>query len=231
MKAQNKAQQRSGKATRTPLSDPGGAQAVAPASKSKRMSFQELLEAVAVAVVLAMLIKAFLFQAFKIPSGSMEPTLLIGDHILVSKFVYGERIPFTNQRWPRFTIPQRGDVIVFVYPRDRSKDFIKRVVAVEGDTVEVRGKKVILNGKETEEPYAHYLNERIVRAYGQQGARIEMGPTQVPPGKLFVMGDNRDQSADSRVWGFVPIEDVKGKACVIYYSAQQFPSRIFRLIH
>ena len=218
------------KGKRASSPDPGTVLAEQTVPKSRRVSFQELLEAIAVAVVLAMLIKAFLFQAFKIPSGSMEPTLLIGDHILVSKFIYGERIPFTNKRWPVFARPQRGDVIVFVYPKDRSKDFIKRVVAIEGDTIEVRGKKVILNGKEIEEPYAHYLNDRIVRAYGQQATRLDTEPMKVPPGKLFVMGDNRDQSADSRVWGFASIEDVKGKACVIYYSYQQFPSRIFKLI-
>jgi signal peptidase I len=231
MKAQNKVQQRSGKTARASSSESDRAAAEQVLPKSRRTSFQELLEAVAVAIVLAMLIKAFLFQAFKIPSGSMESTLLVGDHILVSKFIYGERIPFTDKRWPLFRTPQRGDIIVFVYPKDRSKDFIKRVVAVGGDTIEVRGKKVILNGKETEEPYAQFVNERMARAYGQDMPRPDRGPWKVPQGKLFVMGDNRDQSADSREWGFVPIEDVKGRACIIYYSPKQFPSRIFKLIH
>jgi signal peptidase I len=199
--------------------------------KSRRTSFQELLEAIAVAIVLAMLIKAVLFQAFKIPSGSMEPTLLIGDHILVSKFIYGERIPFTDKRWPRFRVPERGDIIVFVYPEDRSKDFIKRVVAVEGDMIEVRGKQVLVNGEELKEPYARYVDDDMARRFGQYVPRQDMAPKKVPPGKLFAMGDNRDHSADSRKWGFVPIEDVKGKACIIYYSPQQFPSRMFRLIH
>jgi signal peptidase I len=201
--------------------------------KSQRTVFQEYSEALVVAIILAIIIRAFFFQAFKIPSSSMEPTLLVGDHILVSKFIYGVRIPFTDRRWPRFTSPNRGDVIVFIYPADRTKDFIKRVVAVGGDTIEIRNKKVLLDGKEISEPHAHHFSNSVIP--GGMNPRDNMGPVSVPEGHLFVMGDNRDFSHDSRFWRFVPIEDVKGEAFLIYYSAKRFPlirwGRLFRIIH
>jgi signal peptidase I len=181
--------------------------------KGSRSKFQEYAEAIVVAIVLAIIIRAFFVQAFKIPSSSMEPTLLIGDYLLVNKFIYGVRLPFTDKRWPMFRSPERGDVIVFVFPEDRSKDFIKRVVAIPGDTIEVRSKKVILNGKEIQEPYAHYRDAKLLA-----GQRDNHPPRYIPEGYLFVMGDNRDFSQDSRVWGLVPIEDVKGTAFLIYYS-------------
>lgn len=184
--------------------------------KSNQAVFQEYAEALVIAVILAIIIRAFLVQAFKIPSSSMEPTLLVGDHILVNKFVYGVRVPFTDARWPRFKTPDRGDVIVFVYPEDRTKDYIKRIVAIPGDVIEIRHRKVLLNGKESAESYAHYYGPKG----GPHGFDIanNMPPKRVPPGKLFVMGDNRDNSQDSRFWGFVPIEDVKGEAFMIYFS-------------
>jgi len=200
--------------------------------KSHRTVFQEYIEAFVVAIILAILIRALLVQAFKIPSGSMESTLLIGDHILVNKLVYGIRVPFTNLRWPRLADPARSDVIVFVYPEDRTKDFIKRVVAIGGDTVEIRNKKVFVNGKEVTAPYAQFLSNSILPATASP--RDNFGPMKVPPDHLFVMGDNRDFSHDSRFWGFVPVEDVKGEAFLIYYSTQEFPSvrwnRLFRII-
>lgn len=200
--------------------------------KSQRNIFQEYCEAFVVAVILAILIRAIFVQAFKIPSGSMENTLLIGDHILVNKFVYGIRIPFTEKRWPRIAEPQRRDVIVFVYPEDRTKDFIKRVVAVGGDTVEIKNKKVIINGKGEENSHARFVTNMALPA--DISPRDNMPPVKVPEGHLFVMGDNRDQSHDSRWWGFVPVEDVKGEAFLIYYSAEDFPlvkwGRIFNII-
>jgi signal peptidase I len=209
---------------------PAAAQVVA---KPKRTVFQEYSEAFVVAVILAILIRAFIVQAFKIPSGSMESTLLVGDHILVNKFIYGVRIPFTHLRWPRFSSPSRGDVIVFVFPMDRSKDFIKRVVGVGGDTVEVVDKKVFVNGKELVEPYVQHISPEIQP--GSLSPRDNMPPIKVPKGYLFVMGDNRDASHDSRFWGFVPVEDVKGEAFLIYYSALRFPfirwGRLFHVIH
>jgi len=192
-------------------------QAAVKQEKPARVLFQEYSEAFVIAVILAIIIRAFLVQAFKIPSSSMEPTLLIGDHILVNKFIYGVRIPFTDARWPRFTDPARGDVIVFVYPVERNKDFIKRVVAVAGDTIDIRNKKVFVNGKPVTEPYAHHLSNTI------EPQRDNLPPVTVPPGHVFAMGDNRDYSHDSRFWGFVPVEDIKGKAFIIYYSAQYLP--------
>ncbi|MFH1117123.1 MAG: signal peptidase I [Pseudomonadota bacterium] len=201
-------------------------------SKSQRRVFQEYSEAFVVAVILAILIRALLIQAFKIPSGSMIPTLLVGDHILVNKLFYGIRIPFTKARWPRLTEPERGDVIVFVYPEDRTKDFIKRVVAVGGDTVEIRNKIVYINGQPTVSAHARFSSNVILP--GDITPRDNLNPIKVPEGRLFVMGDNRDQSHDSRWWKFVPVEDVKGEAFLIYYSAEHFPGikwgRIFNII-
>jgi signal peptidase I len=200
--------------------------------KSQRRIFQEYSEALAVAIILAILIRALFVQAFKIPSGSMIPTLLIGDHILVNKLVYGIRIPFTNLRWPQFREPKRGDVIVFVYPEDRTKDFIKRVVAVGGDTVEIKNKVVYLDGKPTASPHARFYSNAVIP--GDISPRDNMPPLKVPPGSLFVMGDNRDYSHDSRWWRFVPVEDVKGDAFLIYYSAENLSGirwdRLFKFI-
>jgi signal peptidase I len=200
--------------------------------KTRRNIFQEYSEAFVVAVILAIIIRAFFIQAFKIPSRSMVPTLLVGDHILVSKFIYGIRVPFTQARWPRFVDPSRGDVIVFVYPEDRTKDFIKRVVAVGGDTIEIKDKKVFLNGKKVENKHIEHSTNQIVP--GRISPRDNYGPAIIPKDHLFVMGDNRDESHDSRFWGFVPIADVKGEAFMIYYSAMRFPNvrygRLFSLI-
>ncbi len=200
--------------------------------KSHRTLLQEYTEALVVAIVLAILIRALFVQAFKIPSGSMEPTLLIGDHILVNKLVYGIRVPFTDSRWPALFKPERGDVIVFVYPEDRTKDFIKRVVAVGGDAVEIKNKRLYINGVEAPMPQARFYSNVVMP--GDISPRDNLPPTKVPDGFLFVLGDNRDYSHDSRFWGFVPVEDVKGKAFLIYYSAQDFPDvrwgRIFNWI-
>ena len=176
---------------------------------------REYAEALFVALLLALFIRSFIVQAFKIPSGSMLPTLQIGDHILVNKFLYGFRLPYpidtTVWEWGQ---PQRGDVIVFVYPKDRTKDFIKRVVAVAGDTVEVRHKAVYLNGSKVDDPHATFADDdREI-----PGPRDNLGPFTVPDHKLFVMGDNRDQSHDGRFWGYVDLDDVKGKAFLIYWS-------------
>jgi signal peptidase I len=169
----------------------------APGAKSV---LREYAEALIIAILLALVIRAFVVQAFKIPSGSMLPTLEIGDHILVNKFLY------------YFTSPQRGDVIVFKFPQDESRDFIKRVIGLPGETVEVRGKEVLVNGVALREPYAVYGD----MPGGMVGEH--WGPQVVPPGRLFVMGDNRDHSMDSRVWGFLEIVKVKGRAFMIYFS-------------
>ncbi|MBW1967529.1 MAG: signal peptidase I [Deltaproteobacteria bacterium] len=180
----------------------------------------EYLQAILIALVLALFIRTFVVQAFKIPSGSMKDTLLIGDHILVNKFIYGVRSPFTRELWIPDKKPERGDVVVFIYPLDRKKDFIKRVIGLPGDTIQIINKNVYVNGKLfPDPPGVLHTDPRILP--GSVQPRDNMGPVTVPKDKIFVMGDNRDQSYDSRFWGFVPIEDVKGEAFAIYWSWNQ----------
>jgi signal peptidase I len=176
----------------------------------------EYAKAIITALVLAMLIRAFIIQAFRIPSGSMVPTLLIGDHILVNKFLYGTKIPFSDKRVLVFKKPERGDIIVFKCPENPSKDFIKRVVAIEGDVIESKNKMIHVNGDKVNEPYAQHTDSSM-RPMGIE-PRDNFGPVIVPKSKYFVMGDNRDQSYDSRYWGYVDIKDVKGKALILYWS-------------
>lgn len=181
-----------------------------------KSTFREYAEAIGMALLLALFIRTFIVQAFKIPSGSMIPTLQIGDHILVNKLAYGIRVPLWGHYLVDFGKVQRGDVIVFIFPEDRSKDFIKRVVGIAGDAVEIRGKKIYINGQQVEDPYAHFEGDdpqNILPA-----SRDDYGPTKVPENHLFVMGDNRDRSYDSRFWGFVNLDDVRGKAFLIYWS-------------
>ncbi|MEW6052205.1 MAG: signal peptidase I [Nitrospirota bacterium] len=184
--------------------------------KSKKRLLWEYTEAIITALILALLIRAYVVQAFKIPSGSMIPTLLIGDHILVNKFIYGTKIPFTDTKILSFSEPGKGDIIVFRYPENPEKDFIKRVVATEGDVIEERNKVVYVNGKPLNEPYVRHY-DKFVRPGGFD-ARDNFDPVTVPEGTLFVMGDNRDQSYDSRYWGFVPLKEIRGKALIIYWS-------------
>jgi signal peptidase I len=184
---------------------------IRPAIRAKS-TVREYAEALGVALLLALVIRTFVVQAFKIPSGSMLPTLEIGDHILVNKFIYGPRLEVPMTQWalgqlPGLREPHPGDIIVFIYPRERDKDFIKRVVAVAGQTIEVHGTKLTIDGKVQEDPHAHY-----------SGTHVDFGPFTVPAGHVFVMGDNRDQSYDSRFWGPVPMSDIKGLAMVIYWS-------------
>ncbi len=200
----------------------------------KKSRLREYAEAIIVALILALIIRAFVVQAFKIPSGSMKPTLLVGDHILVLKFIYGTKIPFTDKRILVFTEPKRGDIIVFRYPQDPTRDFIKRVIGVGGDVIEERNKVVYINGKPLYEPYVQHTDNDIRPL--SKDVRDNFGPVYVPEGKLFVMGDNRDQSYDSRYWGFVDMKDVKGKAFIIYWSwdrEKHLPrfNRIGKLIH
>jgi signal peptidase I len=179
-------------------------------AKTKRKSvLREYAEAIAIAVVLALFIRTFVVQAFKIPSGSMKPTLLVGDHILVNKFIYGIKIPFTDKTIINLGKPNRGDVVVFKYPLDTKKDYIKRVVGLPGDKVELVNKQLFINDRVTDDPHA---------SYSIYGNLRNFGPVSVPAHHLFVMGDNRDESSDSRVWGFVPDAYLKGKAFLIYWS-------------
>jgi signal peptidase I len=201
--------------------------------KSKRGLIREYAEAIITALILALVIRTYVIQAFKIPSGSMIPTLLIGDHILVNKFIYGTKIPFTDRRILVFKKPEKGDIIVFKYPVDPKKDFIKRVIATEGDVIEERNKTVYVNKKAVLEPYVQHF-DKAVRSDGME-PRDNFGPLIVPKNKIFVMGDNRDQSYDSRYWGFVDLKAILGEALIIYWSWDPNDlvrfNRIGRLIH
>lgn len=177
---------------------------------------REYAEAIIIAIILALLIRTFIVQAFKIPSGSMIPTLLIGDHILVWKISYGIKIPFTDTYIIEFGSPKKGDVIVFKFPKDEKKDFIKRIVGEPGDTIEIKNKNVYVNEKLLVEPYAIHKEPNIIPEEFQP--RDNFSLVQVPPDSYFVMGDNRDHSLDSRFWGFVNKNKIKGRAFIIYWS-------------
>ena len=204
----------------------------------KKKLIKEYLEPFAVAVLIALFIRTFVVQAFEIPSSSMEPTLLIGDYLLVNKFAYGIRIPYTNIKFFQFKKPRRGDVIVFIFPLDPSKDFIKRVIGTEGEKVEIIHNKIYINDRLIDDPWGHFVTNDFPRSYLQ---RMEnFGPVVVPKDSLFVLGDNRDNSEDSRFWGFLNVNAVLGKALVMYFSWDRNAeslfgkvrwSRIGKLIH
>jgi signal peptidase I len=188
--------------------------------RRRKSLVREYAEAIAIAILLALVIRTFVVQAFTIPSGSMMDTLLVGDYILVSKFLYGAELPATDLRLPGFRHPERGDIIVFKYPQDEKRDFIKRIVAIPGETVHVRGHQVLVNGRPLAEPYTKHANSSLP-ATGQPaycGYAYGCEPTVVPADSYFVMGDNRDNSQDSRYWGFVKRDRIKGKAFLIYWS-------------
>jgi len=188
------------------------------AAKPRRKSLvREYGEAIVVAVLLALVIRAFVVQAFTIPSGSMMDTLLVGDYILVNKFLYGPEIPFTDAHLPGVRSPSRGDIIVFKYPNDETRDFIKRIIAVGGETVQVKDNRAYVDGKALDEPYVRPGSVSVTPA-GHCGYLYGCDPIVVPPGAFFVMGDNRDNSQDSRYWGFVKAEKIRGKAFLIYWS-------------
>ena len=192
------------------------------ATPFKKSSAREYFESIVIAVVLALFIRTFVVQAFKIPTGSMENNLLIGDHLLVNKFVFGP----TETRLERALLPigtlRRRDVIVFKYPEEPDRDFIKRVIGLPGETIELREKKVYVNGEALDEPYVHFLQPPgAVSEFHEVTSfdvRDRFGPVTVPADQYFVMGDNRDNSQDSRYWGFLPRGYIKGKALVIYWS-------------
>jgi signal peptidase I len=227
----------------------------------RKSAIREYTESIGVAVLVALLLRAFVVEAFKIPSGSMIPTLEVGDHIFVNKFIYGLRIPWTHIKFMEVRKPRRGEVIVFVYPQDESKDFIKRIIAVEGDTIAVDHDQVILNGKpikrrqlpgpcvypDAEEGSSQweprnctaYLEEldgvkyRVIQDSTHSAS--DRKPIRIPPGHVFVMGDNRDNSHDSRFWGTVPDTAIKGKAMIIWWSSGDPDGvrwrRFFDLVH
>lgn len=192
--------------------DPGAQKRLQP----KKGKLRENLEAVLIAVLLALFIRTFVVQAFKIPSGSMEPTLQIGDHILVNKFIYGVKLPYLRTTIIPLGEPDRGDIIVFEYPKDPDKDYIKRVIGVPGDTVNIRKKEVYVNGRPLNHDFGVHTDSNVIPP--QVNERDNFGPVTVPPKAYFVMGDNRDNSYDSRFWGFVDESAIKGEAFIIYWS-------------
>ena len=180
---------------------------------------REYLESIIVAVILALFVRTFVFQAFKIPTGSMKPNLLVGDHLLVNKFIFAPTaFPFERAILPMRSI-QRGDILVFKFPEEPERDFIKRTIGLPGDTIELKNQTVYVNGQPLDEPYAHYLFPPAEHT-GTDGfdIRRKYGPVTVPEGHYFMMGDNRDDSQDSRFWGFLPQSYVKGRALFIYWS-------------
>jgi signal peptidase I len=182
----------------------------------KKGALRENIEAILIAIVIALFIRTFVVQAFKIPSGSMKQTLQIGDHILVNKFIYGVKVPYLHETIIPLKNPRRGDIIVFKYPVDPRKDFIKRVIGIPGDEIEIRDKKLYVNQKRVNRDYGVYTDSRILSANVRP--RDNFGPVTVPQHSLFVMGDNRDESFDSRFWGFVDYKALNGKAFIIYWS-------------
>jgi signal peptidase I len=193
------------------------------AGKSQKSVVREYAEALIIALILALIIRTFIIQAFKIPTGSMEPTLLVGDHLLVSKFSYSihipNEIPFTGiQLFSDYhffsSIPERGNIVVFKFPEDPSKDFIKRVIGLPGETIQVIRQRVYINDKLLKEPYAHHSQPPSPNS----GNRDNMAPLRIPEGHIFVMGDNRENSHDSRMWGVLGLKNLRGKAQWIYWS-------------
>jgi len=186
----------------------------------KKSVVREYFESIVIAVILALFVRTWVVQAFKIPTGSMENNLLIGDHLLVNKFVFGP----TPLAIGRAVLPvrpiHRGDIVVFKYPDEPDRDFIKRVIGLPGETIELKNKKVHVNGQPIDEPYVHFLTppSNDYQEVTSFDLRERFGPVTVPADQYFVMGDNRDNSQDSRYWGFLPRHYIKGRALLIYWS-------------
>ncbi len=194
------------------------------AAAEKKSVYREYFESIIFALIIALIVRTFVVQAFKIPSGSMENTLAIGDYILVNKFIYGIEIPFTGRHLFPLRNPRRGDIAVFEYPEDPSRDFVKRVIGLPGDRIQVIDKKVFVNGKPYVNPHEIHKDSAIIPA--GVNPRDNTGVITVPAGSYFMMGDNRDQSYDSRFWGFVKIGRIKGLAFVKYWSWDGDDSRV-----
>jgi signal peptidase I len=185
----------------------------------QKSTLREYFESIVIAVILALFVRTWVVQAFKIPTGSMENNLLIGDHLLVNKFVFGPTASGAEKVVMPIRDIQRGDVVVFKYPDEPERDFIKRVIGLPGDTLELRNKRVYINGHPLEEPYVHFLEPASdTGEVTSFDVRERYGPVTVPDAQYFVMGDNRDNSQDSRYWGFLPRHYIKGRALVIYWS-------------
>jgi signal peptidase I len=177
---------------------------------------REYVESLIIAAIIAFFVRSFVIQAFKIPSSSMEPTLLIGDHLLVNRLSYVMKVPFTDTVIFSLGDPKKNDVIVFRYPKEPDKDFIKRVIATPGDTIEIKDKIIFVNGKRIDDKWGYYSDPSI--APGDINPRDNFGPFKVPKDAYFVMGDNRDRSLDSRFWGIVPKDLLVGRALILYFS-------------
>lgn len=200
------------------------------------------IKSIFIALIIALFIRAFIVEAFKIPSSSMENTLLIGDHILVNRFIYGVKMPFTGYKIIPVKEPKRGDVVVFKFPPNPKIYFIKRCVGTPGDTLKMVDKVLYVNGRKVAEPFVIHKDPNIcgrnvisLVCRTRFGSRDNWGPVVVPKGKYFMMGDNRDNSYDSRYWGFVPEKNISGKAFIIYGSWTWSPfdvrfNRFFKLI-
>ena len=204
---------------------------------------REYFESLVVAVLLALFVRTWVFQAFKIPTGSMEQNLLIGDHLIVNKMEFGPAPTALERALLPARAVRRGDVVVFKYPVDPERDFIKRVVGLPGDRLEMHRKKIYINGQPLDETYTQFLEPPSASGPPRtEDVREEYGPVNVPADQYFMMGDNRDNSQDSRYWGFLPRSYVKGKALFIYYSFEEGASitralratrweRLFRWVH
>ena len=184
----------------------------------RKSTAREYFESICVAVILALFVRTFIVQAFKIPTGSMENNLLIGDHLLVNKFVFAPTMTRLEETLLPIDPIRRGDIVVFKYPEEPERDFIKRVIGLPGETIELRKKRVYIDDTLLDEPYVHYLVPPDEDEGGDFDVRVRYGPVTVPPGHYFMMGDNRDNSQDSRYWGFLPQEYVKGRALFVYFS-------------
>lgn len=204
---------------------PANARAVKPAAEPappyRKSTAREYFETIVISVILALFVRTFVVQAFKIPTGSMENNLLIGDHLIVNKFVFGPDGGSMRHLLPMRDM-HRGDVVVFKYPEDPERDFIKRVIGLPGETLEVRDKRVYIDGRPINEPYVHFLEPPEAPSEGHEVTSFDLreryGPVKIPAGHVFVMGDNRDNSEDSRYWGFLPRQNVKGLALMVYWS-------------
>jgi len=209
-----------------------------------KSAIRECIEAIAIALLLYLFISTFFVKAFKIPSGSMKTTLLIGDHLLVNRIIYGINIPYIDKYIIKFKRPARGDIIVFKWPRDESKDFIKRVIGIEGDTVQIKDDILYINDEKVKTEYIEEYNDDVLNdavmysetldgkehfILDQKKEHEDFGPVTIPENSVFVMGDNRDNSLDSRYWGFVSLNKIKGKALIIYWAWPQW-KRILSII-
>ena len=193
-------------------------------SAFRKSTVREYFESIVIAVILALFVRTWIVQAFKIPTGSMEQNLLIGDHLLVNKFVFGPTATGLERTLLPVSNIHRGEVVVFKFPEEPERDFIKRVIGLPGETVELRDKRVYIDGTPLEEPYVFYLQPPgEMGGFSDFDVRVTYGPVTVPPDSYFMMGDNRDNSQDSRYWGFLPAHYVKGRAVVVYWSFDQGP--------